>query len=52
VAASRGKRRNSACGFFAAAPDRAALNQEAGDFPSMQTFFHGRGKGNLLRRDG
>ena len=32
-----------ACGFFAAAKDRAAVNQEAGDFPSIETFFHGRG---------
>jgi len=30
--------------FFAAAKDRAAVNQEAGDFPSIETFFRGRGK--------
>jgi hypothetical protein len=33
---------SSACGFFAAAEDRAAVNQEAGDFPSIETFFRGR----------
>ncbi len=38
---------NSACGFIAAAPDRAALNQEAGDFPSIETLFRRRGKMRL-----
>src|SRR5713226_1896423 len=28
-----------ACGFFAAAKDRAAVNQEAGDFPSWSSLL-------------
>jgi hypothetical protein len=43
---------NSACGFPAAALDRAAHNQEAGDFPSIETLFRCRGKpGSLGRSD-
>ena len=30
---------SSACGFFAAAKDRAAVNQEAGDFPSRNSLL-------------
>jgi hypothetical protein len=37
-----------ACGFFAAAKDRAAVNQEAGDFPSVETFFAAAEKCNSI----
>jgi hypothetical protein len=56
---------SSACGFFAAASDRAAVNQEAGGlpFPKFFTFFSRRRKNQftpprrlkltcLLRREG
>jgi hypothetical protein len=43
---------SSAGGFFAAGKDRAAVNQEAGDFPSVESFFRRAEKLSARRRGG